>query len=512
MGKRLVVIGAGMAGLSAALTWAQNMDVGENPVVLVDKAPHVGGAVTTYTRKGFHIDTCQMISNVSAILNYFKLDMDLKSFNDPLAHICLVDANETLAKVLELPGGRQPFLNYLCCNYPVYEKKLQSFWQHGLEMYHEINKLKAQLSFWDKGVLLFRCPKIIRFHKYTFQQYLNHFGLDHPELLEIFSMFSLLGGLPPGRIAALLPLGVMFSLLEQAYRPRSDFSILPQQLKKRFEAFGGKVLLKSEVVRILNEQNKVTGVVLEDGTHLEADYVISTIDPKFAMNHLIELDCRHSKQRRFMDKLDETTMTSSAFTVNIGLDTNFDLSSFALNGGYQLVTTGGKTYDKLYAAHQENRMAYDDRCFQVGVSCPTLTTGEPPLLTLSAMPVPMSQWRNWREREPQYYREQKEKWADFFIEKVEMYLIRDLRKHIVMRDIATPATYARYSGSPSGSLYDMESTPRNFGATRLPMKTPIDGLLQPKFAHGVFGTMNGGMQAVDYLLDGRVMNGFVRFH
>jgi hypothetical protein len=81
----------------------------------------------------------------------------------------------------------------------------------------------------------------------------------------------------------------------------------------------------------------------------------------------------------------------------------------------------------------------------------------------------------------------------------------------VVKDISTPATFVRYSGSPTGSIYDMAAIPDNFGANRLPVVTPIKGLLVPKFAHGVFGAMNSGLQAIDILLDGEVMHGNSRF-
>ena len=110
----------------------------------------------------------------------------------------------------------------------------------------------------------------------------------------------------------------------------------------------------------------------------------------------------------------------------------------------------------------------------------------------------------------EFYNEQKDTWADFFIDLVERYLIPDLKKHILVKDIATPATYARYSGSPTGSIYDMAPYIDNFGRTRLKMRTPVKGLFQPKFIHGVIGALFGGMQAVDMILEGRVMNGYAR--
>ena len=128
-----------------------------------------------------------------------------------------------------------------------------------------------------------------------------------------------------------------------------------------------------------------------------------------------------------------------------------------------------------------------------------------------AAPLPVEDWVRLRNTDRAKYNQRKEKIADMLISIVEKYLVPDLRKHIVVRDVASPATYVRYSGSPTGSIYDMAAVPENFGANRLPVKTPIDGLLLPKFAHGVFGAMNSGLQAVDILLDGKVMHGNSRF-
>jgi hypothetical protein len=77
----------------------------------------------------------------------------------------------------------------------------------------------------------------------------------------------------------------------------------------------------------------------------------------------------------------------------------------------------------------------------------------------------------------------------------------------VVKDISTPATYARYSGSPTGSIYDMASLVTQFGPKRLPMKTPIRNLYQPKFAHGLYGTMMNGVQVVDLILERKFNNG-----
>jgi len=116
-----------------------------------------------------------------------------------------------------------------------------------------------------------------------------------------------------------------------------------------------------------------------------------------------------------------------------------------------------------------------------------------------------------KENDPEVYQRKKDKRADFFIDKVEAYMIPDLSKHIRYRDNAKPVTFARNSGSPTGSIYDMAPYPDNFGRTRLKMRTPIKGLFQPKFSHGVWPSLQAGMQVVDMILDGKIMHVNTRY-
>ena len=102
------------------------------------------------------------------------------------------------------------------------------------------------------------------------------------------------------------------------------------------------------------------------------------------------------------------------------------------------------------------------------------------------------------------------KWAEFFIKLVEKYLIPNLSKHIVIKDISTPVTYAQYSGSPTGAIYDMAPYPNNFGRTRLAMKTLIERLYQLRFVHGVFGSLLSGIQIYDLTFDGKINNSNAR--
>ncbi|MCG3226761.1 MAG: NAD(P)-binding protein, partial [Candidatus Heimdallarchaeota archaeon] len=63
--KAMIVIGGGITGLSSAITWVINHDTKKETVLLIEKESKTGGYVTSYNRKGYLFDTCQMIPNIS---------------------------------------------------------------------------------------------------------------------------------------------------------------------------------------------------------------------------------------------------------------------------------------------------------------------------------------------------------------------------------------------------------------------------------------------------------------
>jgi phytoene dehydrogenase-like protein len=175
-----------------------------------------------------------------------------------------------------------------------------------------------------------------------------------------------------------------------------------------------------------------------------------------------------------------------------------------------VITTGGDTFSRLFDDFENGRFGFTEDRFHLGVICPSLTTGGKPNITIRVVPVALADWAELRSADRKAYRRKKENLSELFIELVERYLIPDLREHIVVKDISTPATYARFSGSPSGSIYDMAPYPDNFGRTRLGMRTPIEGLYQPKFVHGVFGSLLSGIQVNDMIAHRAIMNGNTR--
>jgi phytoene dehydrogenase-like protein len=509
--KDLIIIGAGINGLSAGLAYALNNDLQKKHVLIVEKNPVSGGYVRSFERKGYRFDTCQMISNISDILDYFGVEVDFHEFKQDFVRVFRVDPSTDNVKTFALDSDGKAFEEQIIRLFPAEAQKLRKFFDYSLAMFHEIYGLKYNPGFLEIVRMLVTCPKVVSNRNKTFSAYLKMFGIDNPEIELIFQVFSGMCGLPNDKIAALLTVGVMYSLREKAYRPLGPFEELPQKMERRYYELGGQLYLKTEVEKILVEKDAVTGIVLNDGSVVHSKNIISTIDVKATMQDLVGMDILRSLNSQYAEKIESLQMTTSAFTVSLGIDNADILIKAGLPCGYGLLTLGNDCYTQLYPAIENNEFRFSEKCFYIGINCPPPSERDKPVLSIMAAPLPVEDWVRLRNTDRAKYNQRKEKIADMLISIVEKYLVPDLRKHIVVRDVASPATYVRYSGSPTGSIYDMAAVPENFGANRLPVKTPIDGLLLPKFAHGVFGAMNSGLQAVDILLDGKVMHGNSRF-
>ncbi len=509
--KSLIIIGGGISGLSAGITWALNHDVKEDPVLIIERNPKTGGFVTSYEREDFWFDTCQMLPNISDLLNFLGVEIELKRFKGYYMRIFNVNPETDKVNLLELPSGTENFKKYLMEKYPSNAPQIEKFLDYSREMYLELFKLKVEPKFVDILKVLFACPKILKNGSKTFSEYFNQFNISEPDVQEIFNVFAEFAALPSERVAAIVPISAMNSLLDGTFRTVGPFIEFTKALEDRYKALGGELMLKSEVEKVLIEGDQVKGVELKGGQKILADYVINTADTKQLMEKMVGMDILRNLDAKYAKKVEEVKMSTSSMNVSLGLDDKIDLEALGLDCGYNVLTTGGDSYDRLFDAYEKGEIGFNDQRFHMGVICPSLTTGGRPNISIRITPMQLGNWETLRQDDRKKYNEEKEKWANFFITKVEKYMIPELSKHILVTDVSTPATYKRYSGSPTGSIYEMAPYTDNFGRTRLKMRTPVKGLFNPKFVHGVFGALLGGMQAIDMILNGKVMNGNARY-
>ena len=231
-----------------------------------------------------------MISNISDMLDYFGVAVDFDEFTHDFIRVYKVDPATDKVRAFELYTQGEAFEEQLIKLFPADAAKLRRFFDYSQAMFDEIYGLKYAPGARDILEMLLNCPKVVRNRNKTFSEYMKMFGINNPDIGLMFQVFSGMCGLPNDRIAALLTVGVMYSLREKACRPRGRFIELPQKMEKRYRELGGQMLFRSEVEKIIVDENGVRGVRLKDGSIIRSWNIISTIDVKLTMENLVGLE------------------------------------------------------------------------------------------------------------------------------------------------------------------------------------------------------------------------------
>lgn len=497
----LVIIGCGLTGLSSALMWQKNTE--NKRTLIIEQNPYPGGYSTAYERDGYIFETTQLFPDIVDILDYMGVDIKLKKYEGDFMRRLVVEGDQV--DEYKIPAGVENYTNYLVELFPEDEKKIRALMAYGVDMFKQVRKLKAHSTIKDKLMIPFQAPKVVANLNRTYSGLLDKFEITNPKLREVMETFTSFSGVPSDRASAIYATGAMLSSMTRCFRPYGYFDEYPARMAELFQERGGEIRFMAEVEKIVVENGTATGVRIKgEDAVINAGTVITTVDPMLAMRKLVGVEHLPSS---YTEKLDKIIMSVSSINVALGLDDQIDMTKLDLDYPYNVISTGLGTAEKLFQGYLDGDQAFSDDCFHMAVICPSLTTGGKNTVTLRCTPFALNQWKDWRDNDYPKYAKEKEKWGDFFIGLAEKYLIPNLTKHIVVKDISTPATYARYSGSPTGSLYDMASLVTQFGPKRLPMKTPIKNLYQPKFAHGLYGTVMNGVQVVDLMLDRKFNNG-----
>ena len=99
----LVVVGAGIAGLTTALLWQKTHP--DDAVLIVEKQSYPGGYVTAFRRGDYVFETTQLFPDVIDIVEYLGIEVDLKPYEGNFMRRIVVNGDEV--KEYHLPSGAE---------------------------------------------------------------------------------------------------------------------------------------------------------------------------------------------------------------------------------------------------------------------------------------------------------------------------------------------------------------------------------------------------------------------
>jgi len=468
--------------------WLKNTK--DKKTLILDKNSYVGGYVTTFQRGDYVFETTQLFPDIIDMMEYLGIEIKLKKYENDFMRRIVVNTDGV--DEYKIPAGADNYTCYLKSKFPDDAHKIDRFMNYSISMFSQVRKLKVIPTLKDAVVTPFIAPKVIANLNRTYSGLLDKFKITNPKLREVMETFTSFSGVPSDRASSIYATGAMLSSMTRCFRPYGYFDQFPAKMATLFQKQGGELQLNSMVEKIEIEDGRAIGVKIKgEDKVIHGDKIITTIDPMVAMQKLVGYENLPGKYKK---QLDNIVMSTSSINIALGLDDKIDLAGMDLDYPYNVVSTGLGTSEKLFDGFLGGDNAFADDCFHAAVICPSLTTGAKNTITIRCTPFGINKWLEWRKNDYGKYTEEKEKWGEFFIKIAEKYFIPNLSEHIVVKDISTPATFSRYSGSPTGSLYDMASIVTQFGPKRLPFKTPVKNLYQPKFAHGLYGSMMNGVQ------------------
>ncbi|RJX28815.1 MAG: SDR family NAD(P)-dependent oxidoreductase [Desulfurivibrio sp.] len=464
----VIIIGAGIGGLTAGALLAKR----GKRVLVLDQHSKPGGFCTSWERQvkrngktlRFVFDAgVHDILGLGGHGHIRKLLRDLDVENRiewrRVDHQYIVDDLR-----ISVPRDLDRYIDLLCEQFPEEHEGIT-------RLFNEMHKIYASL--YSKRSVE---DHLSRWLDMPFLAMLDEFIKDR-RLKEIISILSCYITDDKSKIKTLTIAPLFGEYFEGGYYPVGGPQVFSNTLAQVLKDAGGALACNTSVSRILVEKDAVIGVELGDGEKLYAPMVISNADLIQTFSRLIEPGYWPPY---FAERLKELRPSNSAFLINLGLDFVPDVAP----------TTLMCMNNSILAIMTPSRI--DPRLAPEGHSSMTLVTL-----------IPNEEAATWRREEKGYAARKKSK-GDALISQAEQ-VIPGLSAHIVYRQDASPATFARYARSTNGAIYATL-----IDGWKPSPKTPVQGLFLTGASisarPGVGDAVYSGMLTCDVLLRHDIRN------
>lgn len=434
MGKNIIIIGAGMSGLSTGC-YAQ-MNGFKSSIYEMSTIP--GGLCTAWQRKGYTFDISMhmLTGSVSGPIHRMWEELGVAGkfkfhFHDQISQI------EGMGRKLTYSANRKKLEDDMVAISPEDRKLIREFISiiFGPDMMNAASLKPAELkNLFDKlKVIPYILPLIkvfSRYNKVTFQQFASRF--KDPFLREAVRFFIDAPGWPMPRFPMVVMAGFVKGGVSEAGVPLGGSQQVAFHIADLYKQLGGEAHYNSHVTGLIIEDDRVAGIRLKDGSEQRADTVIWAGD-----GHTLIYDILGGKYMddRIRNMYENWIPVKPIVHVMIGV--NRDLSEEP----HRIIF---EAEEPVIIAGREHRwMTMIHHCFDKSMA-----------------PAGKSVVEVWYDTEYDYWEELASDRIKYNTEKKRIadYTIRQIEKRwpgflsqVEVIDVPTPATYMRYTGNWKGS-------------------------------------------------------------
>lgn len=444
MKKKVVVIGAGTAGLASAIRLqTQGFDV-----TILEKNEKVGGRMFQIEKQGFKFDVGPTIvmmkdiyeevfsySGVNAkdYLDFTRVEpmLDLTFANGKVMHATSDLVKMTKEHEMISEKDTQGYLAYLA---DIYKRYL-------VAKDHFIDRSFRKPSDFYNPKSLYQALKLK-----TFSNAYDSIGkfVDNEEMKQALAFQTLYIGVSPYSGPSIYTIIPMIELLYGVYYIKGGMYQMAKALEKRFLELGGKVLFNQNVSEIVIDNKDAKGVI-SNNEFVNADIILSNADFPYAMDNLIKEN--KYKKKYTSKKVDKLEYSSSSFMIYLGMNKKYPK---ALHNIYFTSNFKGNV-DDLF----EDRVPKDPSFYVYSPSQlddSVAPNGKEVLYILVPVPNKHHSKNKWTE-------EFKNEYASYILDIMKTKPgFEDILEHIEVKEIFTPDDFESKFNLKHGATFGLKPT------------------------------------------------------
>jgi phytoene dehydrogenase-like protein len=451
-GDGVVVVGAGLGGLGAALELARS----GVKVLLLEQHNLPGGFATSFVRGRFEFEPSlhQMpgtlpLPGASGVREYLleEAGIDLEVAEVPEAYRLILTEESLDVRVpfgieavtelvaREVPGSRRAVADYLgLCG----------------EVLATLRYLEQHRESLSPRELFSRHRNFLATGAATVQEVGDALELP-PRARDILYPYWCFLGVPAGRLSFTIWGALLYTYLASgAFVPRGRSHALAAAMVRRIEELGGEVRQNVRVTGIAARGGAVREIRTAGGESIPARRVICNLSPHLVFGGLVTPAAEVPRRARRL--INARRLGFSTFVVYLGL-----------NRGPRELGLGDYSY--FISPHMDTGRIYENTgCLEVpemqAAVCLNSAVPDcsPPGTTILSL-TGCFQPQVWEQVPPRDYASAKTGIARGMIERFEAAVGVSVNEHIEEIEIATPQTFQRYTGAWRGVVYGYEPEP-----------------------------------------------------
>ncbi len=453
--KEIIIIGAGLGGLSAACRLAKS----GFSVTVLEKNERIGGKVNFVEANGYKFDTGASLLTMRHILeDLFEFcEKSIKDYLEivPLEPICryfwsdgiTFDASQNIEKTeseienLE-PQDIENFRKYLADSKQKYEISERTFLAKSLNDLPQLLTLK-------------NLPYLLKISTLKTLDKHNASYFKSEKLQQLFNRFATYNGSSPYKIPATFALIPYVEFGLGAWYVRGGMYQIPRSLERLARELGVKFVLEAEVENIVVENKKAIGVKA-NGEVFYADFIVSNADAIETYRNLLPVTNKRIESRE---------PSCSGFVLLLGTRKKFDVlahHNIFFSDDYKV------EFDAIF----KQKIPAPNPTIYISATSRTDDSQSPAehenLFVLVNAPYTSSKV-DWQKQAKPY--------RDLIIKKLENFGLNDLENSIDFEQIITPEDFETKYRANKGSIYGISSNGIFSAFMRVPNKSKDIGNL-----------------------------------